>query len=118
MYVDIKGYHETEQDHIINPSKTLAEIPHAEGNGAYFVEEYQYGTPCSGDDVDMDIRGVERSSTVRYFCGPKLELVEIKEDRTCHYIVDISVPDLCDNQHFLVTNDVKGQVVKCLPLPV
>lgn len=106
------------EDNVIVPSFSSPSDIKSEENGAYFWEEYEHGTPCTGDDVDSEDQGVERSSTIRYFCGSKLEFLEVKEDRTCHYIVDISVPDLCHHPLFQVDDRVQGQVVKCLPVPV
>jgi Glucosidase II beta subunit-like protein len=92
------------------------------GNGAYFFQEYTKGDVCDHEDVtDSAIKagafgegGIERATTVRYSCGTALDL-NVKEDSTCHYIVDISVPTLCDHPLFKAPIS-KKQVVKCLPL--
>ena len=93
------------------------------GNGAYFQQEYRGGTICDDETVtDAAIKAgsvaeekIERSSTVRYFCGPKLALVSVNEDHTCHYIVDVTIPDLCENPLFKAPI-AKKQVMKCLPV--
>jgi len=92
-------------------------------NGAMFVQEYAHGEDCDHEDVaESVVKGgnvvhgsVERSTTVRFSCGKRLELIDIKEDSTCHYIFDVTVPELCHHELFraVVT---KTQVVKCLPV--
>lgn len=93
------------------------------GNGAVFIQEYMHGDVCDHEDVaESVIKGgnivhgsVERSSTVRFSCGKNLELVDIKEDSTCHYIIDVAVPALCNHPLFMAPV-TKTQVVKCLPV--
>jgi|SaaInl74LU_5_DNA_1037368.scaffolds.fasta_scaffold24044_2 hypothetical protein len=93
------------------------------GNGAVFVQEYLHGDFCDHEDVaESVIKGgnivhgsVERSSTVRFSCGKSLEVVDIKEDSTCHYIIDVAVPALCNHPLFIAPI-TKTQVVKCLPV--
>ena len=93
------------------------------GNGAVFVQEYIRGDVCDHEDVaESVIKGgniihgsVGRSSTVRFSCGKTLELVDIKEDSTCHYIIDVAVPALCNHPLF-IAHVTKTQVVKCLPV--
>lgn len=92
------------------------------GNGAYYHQEYTRGDLCDHEDVtDSAIKagafgegGIERSTTVRYSCGSHLDM-SVREDSTCHYIVDISVPALCHHPLFKAPVS-KKQVVKCLPL--
>jgi len=92
-------------------------------DSAFFVQEYVHGDICEGDDViDSAIKGgevgeggIERSTTVRFFCGNKRELVRIHEDRTCHYIVDIAVPELCTQKYFERPH-IKKHAVKCVPV--
>jgi len=116
---------ENEEDHIINVADLQSDKSNfVEGNGAIFVEEYIGGTSCGGKDVDDSViegnvgaAGIARSSTIRYFCGKRLELTDVTEDRTCHYIVDVSVPDLCQHPLFQISEESHGQVVKCLPIP-
>lgn len=92
------------------------------GNGAVYVQEYNHGDICDHEDVAGSvIRGgdvvhgsIERLSTVRFSCGKHPELVDIKEDSTCHYILDVNVPELCQHELFKAAK-TKTQVVKCLP---
>lgn len=90
------------------------------GNGAYFYQEYINGDVCDNEDVtDSAIRGgevgeglVERSTTVRYGCGSLLAMT-VKEDSTCHYVADVTVPALCQHPHFRAPVS-KRQVIKCI----
>ena len=96
---------------------------HAGGNGAIYEQEYKFGEVCDHEDVAMSVikggnilhGGVERSSTVRFMCGNRRELVDVKEDSTCHYILDVTVPELCHHELFRA-EVTKTQVVKCLPV--
>ncbi|KAL3898591.1 MAG: hypothetical protein SGARI_006636 [Bacillariaceae sp.] len=94
------------------------------GNGAYYFQEYTKGDICDDETVtDVAVKageygdgGIERATTVRFSCGVVLSM-NVKEDSTCHYVVDISVPTLCHHPLFKAPTS-KKQVVKCLPLPV
>jgi len=93
------------------------------GNGAVYVQEYSHGDSCDQDDVaESVIKGgnvvhgsVDRSTTVRFSCGKKSELMDIKEDSTCHYVLEVVVPELCEHRLFRATT-TRTQVVKCLPV--
>lgn len=86
------------------------------GNGAYFYQEYTNGQICSGDDPDVkDKGGTPRSVTVRYYCGPTFAISNVNEDSTCHYIMDVTLPDLCENPLFKKPAE-KKQIIKCLPM--
>ncbi|KAL3809898.1 hypothetical protein ACHAXA_008550 [Cyclostephanos tholiformis] len=95
----------------------------AGGNGAVYEQEYKHGAICDHEDVALSvIKGgnvlkgsVERSSTVRYMCGKQWELIDVKEDSTCHYLLDVTVPELCQHNLFRAPM-TKTQVVKCLPV--
>ena len=88
----------------------------------YFSQEYIHGDTCEDIEVvDSAVKGgkygdekIERSSTVRFFCGSHKAIIRVHEDSTCHYIVDIAVPELC-LQKFYEVPHLKTQVVKCLP---
>jgi hypothetical protein len=102
----------------------------AEGNGkegsltvaAYFSAEYTGGDVCDDSDVtDSAVKAggfsshvIERASSVRYSCGPSFDIY-VKEDHTCHYIVEVSVPPLCDHPMFKAPV-AKKRVVKCVSL--
>eukprot|EP00594_Rhizosolenia_setigera_P019830 CAMPEP_0178977420 /NCGR_PEP_ID=MMETSP0789-20121207/24482_1 /TAXON_ID=3005 /ORGANISM="Rhizosolenia setigera, Strain CCMP 1694" /LENGTH=294 /DNA_ID=CAMNT_0020666823 /DNA_START=244 /DNA_END=1128 /DNA_ORIENTATION=- len=94
-----------------------------ETNGAFFVQEYAHGHICEDTDVtEAAIKGgnvvdgaIERSTTMRFYCGETLKISSMNEDTTCHYIFDISVPELCFHPLFQAES-VKKQVVKCLPV--
>jgi hypothetical protein len=94
----------------------------AGGNGAYYFQEYTKGDVCDHEDVtDSAVKagefgegGIERAITVRYSCNSDLT-ISVKEDSSCHYIVDITVPSLCHHPLFRAPIS-KRQVVKCLPV--
>jgi hypothetical protein len=104
-------------------STTGEKSKHTGGNGAMYKQEYKFGEVCDHEDVALSvIKGgsvlhgsVERSSTVRFMCGNRRELVDVKEDSTCHYILDVTLPELCHHELFRA-EVTKTQVVKCLPV--
>ena len=88
----------------------------------YFELEYINGDICNDDDVKdaaivagaSGVKGLARSSSVRYSCGERYDIT-VSEDSTCHYVVNIVVPDLC--RHPLFKTPVsKKQIFKCLPV--
>ena len=90
----------------------------------HFIQEYTNGDVCEGVDVtDTSIKGgslnamggIERSTTVRFFCGKFAELVHVNEDSTCHYVIDVTVPALCHHPHFMA-QPIPKKVVKSLPV--
>ena len=93
------------------------------GNGAYFKQEYIGGDVCVTKDItDVAIKAgtvaegsMKRATTVRFFCGNRVELTQVNEDSTCHYIIDVIIPDLCFHPLFKAPV-VKQQVMKCLPV--
>jgi hypothetical protein len=88
----------------------------------YFELEYTNGDICDDEDVrdsaivagNSGAQGLSRSSSVRYTCGERYD-IQVNEDSTCHYIVDIVVPDLCRHPLFK-TPISKKQLFKCLPV--
>jgi len=90
-----------------------------------FIQEYPNGDICTHPDViDAAVKGgtlttegsgVQRSTTARFTCGPKFELVNVEEDSTCHYLFDITVPDLCNHPLFRPAV-LESRVLKCLPV--
>eukprot|EP00536_Pseudo-nitzschia_multiseries_P003653 jgi/Psemu1/302087/fgenesh1_kg.57_\ len=87
----------------------------AGGNGAYYIQEYRKGDICFGEDgTEFAMSGTERAITVRYACHDDLS-ISVKEDSTCHYIIDVTVPTLCYHPLFKAPV-LKKQVVKCLPV--
>jgi len=87
---------------------------------AVFKMEYSNGDMCDNspeDKVkDFTLKTVARSTTVKFSCGKNYELIRIEEDRTCHYVFHVTVPDLCRHEWFQVPV-LKEQVIKCLPMP-
>ena len=105
----------TEWQYVVNVTTSTTDDSWGEGNGAYFPVEYTGGTVC--DDADVTEHGmtaIERSSTVRYYCGELFDF-DIREDTTCHYVVDVKVPGLCVHPLFRAPV-VHQQVMKCLPV--
>jgi hypothetical protein len=92
------------------------------GVAAYFKAEYVGGDVCDDPDVaDAAIKAgsvggghSERACSIRYACGSTFDIY-VNEDSTCHYIVDITVPDLCYHPFFKVPV-AKKRVVKCIPV--
>lgn len=95
----------------------------SDSNTVYYVQEYTKGDVCDNEDVtDSAIKAgeigegrIERATTVRYACGNVMEM-NVKEDTTCHYIVDVTIPALCGHPLFKAPVSNK-QVVKCLVAP-
>lgn len=117
VYKDIEFPAEEEHTYVVNATKGAK----GGGNGAYFKVEYSGGDMC---DDDKDVKdaaivagtagaiGVHRASSVRYYCGAEY-FVSVNEDSTCHYLVEVHVPELC--HHPLFKSPIsKKQVVKCL----
>jgi hypothetical protein len=70
------------------------------GNGAYFEQEYTDGEICVLKETsDHEFEAIERSSSVRFSCNHVFS-VEVREDSTCHYIVEVTAPPLCDHPLF------------------
>jgi hypothetical protein len=107
---------------VLNKEKSRITTTRAGGNGSFYSQEYTKGDVCDHEDVtDSAIKagefgegGIERATTVRYSCNSELD-ISVKEDSTCHYIVEISVPTLCYHPLFKAPVS-KKQVVKCLPV--
>jgi Glucosidase II beta subunit-like protein len=130
---DLDSYpDEEEYKYVVNttltPSGTASETI-TEGNkegaitvAAYFTAEYTGGEVCDDSDVtDSAVKAggvnshiIERSSSVRYSCGSSFDIY-VKEDHTCHYIVEVTVPALCDHPLFKAPV-AKKRVVKCIPV--
>jgi lipopolysaccharide biosynthesis regulator YciM len=108
---------EDEWKHVVNVTDTgmlqKKSKSSAGGNGAYFYQEYTQGDFCEDPDGAIGGGGMERASTVRYSCGSALKMTVI-EDSTCHYIVQVAIPLLCEHPLFQAPVS-KRKVIKCLP---
>mmetsp|Transcript_2767 Transcript_2767/g.4123 ORF Transcript_2767/g.4123 Transcript_2767/m.4123 type:complete len:409 (+) Transcript_2767:594-1820(+) len=120
----LEGFEDNdERKYVVNVTESLFDrttkkksLTNQRGNGAYFYQEYTNGQICDGNDPDVKSKGgIRRSTTVRFFCGPRYELSNVNEDSTCHYVVDVTIPDLCENAFFRAP-DNKKRVLKCLPI--
>jgi hypothetical protein len=102
--------------------KLVVNATDQQGTSAYLEVEYTGGDVCEHPDVTESaiVAGtaggsmVERAATVRYSCGSQFD-VSVNEDSTCHYIVQVTVPDLCIHPTFKKPVS-KKQVIKCLPV--
>jgi hypothetical protein len=103
--------------HVVNAT---GRSRHGGGSGTYFEMTYTDGDICDHSDVTdaAVVAGgtghggpLSRGSTVRFFCG-KSYLLAVNEDSTCHYVVEVTVPDLCDHPLFMEPI-LKKQIVKC-----
>jgi Glucosidase II beta subunit-like protein len=108
--------------HVVNAT-TADRRGRGGGTGTYFEVEYTNGDVCDHSDVTdaAIIAGgaaaggvIARASTVRFFCGKTYQLA-VSEDSTCHYIVEVTIPALCNHPVFKEPI-MKKQVVKCLPV--
>jgi len=91
----------------------------------HYVENYIHGDVCDHTDVteaavtggNVAGGGIERSATMRYSCGAQRALLNINEDSTCHYMIDVSLPELCDNKLFKEeVLEEPEHVIKCVPV--
>jgi hypothetical protein len=116
----VRSYPDDEEwKHVVNATGRRSR--HGGGSGTYFEMAYTDGDVCDHSDVTgaAIVAGgtgqggpLSRGSNVRFFCG-KSYMLAVNEDSTCHYIVEVTVPDLCD--HPLFKEPVlKKQIVKCL----
>lgn len=97
----------------------LHHMEHRETTEAAYVIEYANGDLCdnSPEDVrDQTLTQVARSTTVKYSCGKNYDLARIEEDKTCHYVFYVTIPDLCRHPWFHIPVR-KEQIIKCLPVP-
>jgi len=118
---------EDEWKHVVNATATKdkgRKSPVVSGNGAYFQLEYKDGDVCDHTDVTdaavvaggvtKNAAKIARAASVRYYCG-EVFFVNVNEDTTCHYIVDVTIPDLCEHSLFKAPV-TKQQLFKCLPV--
>ena len=122
----IDDYDNEEEVHHMSNSPTSIYVADDEANwknGPMFIQEYKNGDVCDHDDVtDSAIKGgsvgnggIERSTLIRYSCGKWYDLVQVNEDSSCHYIIDVTVPELCEHPFFKIEL-ASSKVVKCLPV--
>lgn len=124
----ILGFYDKEMDemvtsdewkYVVNVTDGLGHVLHHAstqrgGNGAFFEMEYTDGEMCilehATDDDTFD--AIVRASSIRYSCGTAFSLT-VREDSTCHYVVEVTVPALCDHPLFKAAIK-KKRVIKCL----
>ena len=72
-----------------------------------FAQDYSQGHKCG-------ITGQTRSTRVYFVCKPGTKttfLVSVKEERTCHYVMVVNAPVLCEHSLFQVTADSSRELV-------
>jgi len=104
----------------VEKSRTSLDISDTGDMSPHYVQEYSDGDVCADKDTTLSIqRGsfsgekIERSTTVRFFCGNDRDIVRVNEDSSCHYVMDITVPELCSHKYFKVPL-LTTQIVKCI----
>lgn len=107
-------------DYAVAPSDEYTHVTNASsvekggGNHAYYEIEYTGGDVCDAPEVQDHVADVlERSTSVRYYCGQDLSIM-VREDRTCHYVFEVFVPELCEHPLFRPPV-AQREVVKCVP---
>lgn len=75
--------------------------------------DYSNGTAC-------DLKDTTRSSRVELLCGAafgykSMEIIDINEDSTCHYLFKVSVPGLCALEEF-APKERQVSIMDCYPL--
>jgi hypothetical protein len=115
------AYPDEDWKFVVNATKIESKVAPGVGNGAYFELHYTNGDVCDHSDVTDSaiIAGstggiIARASSVRYYCGLSYA-ISVNEDSTCHYLVHVTVPELCKHPLFMAPL-AKKQVVKCLPV--
>ena len=60
--------------------------------------EYFEGTPCKVADegFDINLKLDKRSTTVEILCSRTDGILEVREDRTCHYNIKIGSKEICN----------------------
>ena len=109
---EYQGLLEHEEDFVVNAT--------ALNDGPYFQVEYTGGSICDHTDVtgaaivagSSGTEPVMRASSVRYRCGEVVDM-NVHEDHTCHYIVDVRIPELCAHPVFRTPVE-KKKIYKCL----
>ena len=105
-----------EWKYIVNGTDTTTKT------SSYYYEEYIGGDLCDLDEIAAENGGVgggaggkiARAATVKYKCGKTLQM-KVKEDSTCHYVVDVDVPELCHHPIFQQPV-LKTPFLRCLPV--
>eukprot|EP00520_Triparma_pacifica_P006383 CAMPEP_0118646668 /NCGR_PEP_ID=MMETSP0785-20121206/8186_1 /TAXON_ID=91992 /ORGANISM="Bolidomonas pacifica, Strain CCMP 1866" /LENGTH=777 /DNA_ID=CAMNT_0006538691 /DNA_START=63 /DNA_END=2396 /DNA_ORIENTATION=+ len=78
--------------------------------GPFLEEEMTGGDLCVEEEVKK--MKVHRSATIKYFCGPKVQLINVEETRSCHYELSVTVPGLCNLKGWRRETD-RTKAVKC-----
>lgn len=75
-------------------------------SGKYVKQLYTQGDAC-------DLTGQTRQTEVRYSCGEggQEAILSIKEPSTCHYVLNVAVPGLCQMPTFRQDPELVTQIV-------
>lgn len=75
-------------------------------SGKYVKQLYTHGDAC-------DLTGQTRQTEVRYSCGEggQEAILSIKEPSTCHYVLNVAVPGLCQMSTFRQEAELVTQIV-------
>ena len=99
---------------VVNGTIGEAEVEKGEGavSGPFFVEEFMGGDVCQEKEV-ADLPPTARTTEIRYYCGDVLNIASVHEDRSCHYIVSIVVPELCKHEHWEKKKKISTRSFHC-----
>ncbi|KAI8093180.1 uncharacterized protein BX664DRAFT_357650 [Halteromyces radiatus] len=81
------------------------------GDKRLLVQHWGQGTPC-------DITNQPRSIEIQFQCalGTKDEIEFFEEVSTCHYLMIISTPRLCDDVMLGAKKETKAHAIQCNPI--
>ncbi|KAI5301833.1 Protein OS-9, partial [Ascosphaera atra] len=109
----VLGKFTPEQDIDLNkeaPSTELAEL-HTTGDSRYLVQRLKRGTKC-------DLTGREREIEVQFHCHHRAtdRIAYIKETTTCHYLMVVHTPRLCNDPAFQPARQDDARPITCRPV--
>merc|ERR1711871_532624 len=99
------GRKNAERDEVESPESIRPSLENPERKA--FIQDYSGGEKCG-------ITGQTRSTRVYFICKPgskTTSLISVKEDRTCHYVVVVNTPLLCEHSLFQITTDSAKELV-------
>jgi len=78
--------------------------------GPYLMEKITGGDSCIEEEVAK--MEVNRTATIKYYCGAKVQLINVEETRSCHYELSVTVPGLCNREGWRREKERK-RIIKC-----
>lgn len=108
-------------DHVfLRNSRTTLDYYDTDPVSSHYSQEYGGGDFCDVKNTRVFLQNgyfqekrLRRSTTVRFFCGNSKDITRVNEDSSCHYIIDITVPELCSHKYFRVP-ELSTQIIKCV----